>query len=162
MLCKYFGLILIFIGIAAAGFKIASGYRRECRTLAAFGNMIQAVGRQIGSFRTPLPELFERYAESAEPELSDFLKDVKEHGFSDAVETIVPGLSLPPQAENSLRDLAKTLGKSDAEDQEKRCLACAELISLACREAEERLPTRLRLCRTLSLSCAAMAVLILL
>lgn len=158
-LIKTAGLLLIFTAAVGGGFLVSESYKSECRRLDGLLRLVRFTKEQIGSYRTPLDEIYRRFGESL-PCLGGFSAILREKGFAEAVEN-AKGLIGDKTVLSALGNLGKMLGKAAAEEQIGECERCEKVLSDALGEAKTALPSRLRLCRTLGLACAVTAVILL-
>lgn len=160
-IAKAAGLCLVFVSITAAGLYIAEGYRAECGRLRAFLRLISHIRVNIAEYRMPLGEIYEAFGDGA-PELDGFTELMRADGFETALDMTLAAYGLSDAAGHALREFASGLGMSAAEEQVRRCEICESVLAEALKNAESALPSRLRLCRTLSLAFAAAAVILIL
>lgn len=157
---KAIGMVTVFIMTVLLGLTLADGYRRESRRLRAFLRLVAFIRTQIGGFHTPLEEIYRRF-DDKDPEIAPFLASMRENGFEEAVNRLLPSLDLGDRTGSILREFAMGLGKSDAADQVKRCELCEAGLAEELKRAEDALPGKLKVCRALSVSIAVMTVILL-
>lgn len=69
---KAAGAALVVIGCTLYGFIKAAGLSRQAKCLAAFLESLRFIEAELGSTAPPLPELFQRLAKTARPEVRGF------------------------------------------------------------------------------------------
>lgn len=159
MMLRYAGIFLLAATIIAAGQLRAAAYKRSAALTSAFAALIDRLRGMIEFDRSELGAIWQSCA-GLSP-LPGFTERAAELGFSAALELYAGENALEPALRGLLDRLGDTLGKTTADDQLRALERTgAELRRL---EAEQRsaLGARLKLCRTLSVSAALAAALLL-
>lgn len=75
---KAAGAALIVVGCTLYGLIKAAGLSRQAKCLGAFLESLRFIEAELSSTAPPLPELFERLAQSARPEVRGFYRRLRE------------------------------------------------------------------------------------
>jgi len=131
---KIFGAIFILFSPAAAAYVLTESLRAAAAARAAIRRGLKLMQSEISVRLTPIPELTERLAECSETPFRDFMSELHfnlsglgECEFTEIWDKSLAVIKLAPDEMSVLKDLGRSIGRYDAEEQ------CAAL-----RYAEER------------------------
>ncbi len=157
---KIAGLCLLLcgcIGIAMA--SIRALHRKEAE-FAKLSALLDWMIREMSSFETPLPTLFDR-AEVKGYYDPTFWSMAREEGLLSAFFARKVAGYLSEDTFSSLKSFCSELGKSGLETQIAFCRACKEEIEAQRKRFLSDLPNRKKICFTLCLCLGGMAVILL-
>lgn len=158
------GALLLALAGAALGLERSAQVRRRARVLSALCAALGVMEEEISLLRTPLPELFARLAERGGEELRGFFAALSVSDgrpVSEKWGECVSALPLDGEGRETLRSLALSLGRYDAQSQ------CAQIGLVRARlermtqEARSERDGRAKTYVGLGLSLGAMAAVIL-
>lgn len=158
---RLLGGALIAVSAAAFGFSFSLSLKEEYRTFEALLRLGRQLRERIACFRQPLSEI---YAEYDDPilERCGFLAEVRKVGFLPALHKKETALGVRRELLLLLYDFGQGLGERFAEEQLRHCDRCLSRMEEALLSLEKELPVRTRLIKTLTVTSAAMVLILLL
>ncbi len=158
---RLLGLALVVGSTLGSGLLYAASLTEELRTWEGLLRLARHIRGRIESFHQPLILIYADFRDEG-LEACGFLPALREEGFDRALTACRGRLRLRSPLWELLFDFGSQLGKSLADDQLRHCDRCIAAMEEALLALRQEHPERLRLSRTLALSLAAMAVLLLL
>lgn len=168
MLLKFFGAAFVIVACGSVGFRIASNYRKEEKSLRQLVAVLDYLECELQYHLTPLPTLCRQAAMESSSLLTNVFAGLAVEmdaqispDFNSCMEAVLSkNMQLPPVTTSCLTLLGKSMGRYDLEGQRKGL----EAVRQECRRQIEILSTnrenRLRSYQTLGL-CAGAALAIL-
>ena len=150
------GLLLLFFSVSSLGVLRAGTMERGLKQEEAFLSLLGRMRMQISCYHRPLDEIYAGFS-GIEPEFDTILR---ERGLEAALTQCGDALALSSRAAGLMREFAAQTGKSDASEQVRLCEETAGALRECLKAERAALPGKKRVCLTLSLSGAAMAVLL--
>ena len=156
---KALGIILIFFVICGGGMVMGGYLRSVSQKLSGFCRLIGAVRSGIESYSLPLEEIYSGFSDEM-LEKCGFLNDLKKNGFEPALKKCdLSGIG--DGAKDALFTVASGLGKSPKQDQIRLCDSALSELERDLQKERDMLQGKLKIVRTVTLTAAMMAVIIL-
>ncbi|MBQ2765628.1 MAG: stage III sporulation protein AB [Clostridia bacterium] len=157
---KLIGAIFIFAASVSVGFSASAMYRVRAEQLEAFGALITHIGAQIGGFLAPLDRIYCDFKD-ARLEKCGFLRVLRSSGASAALGECRESLFLNDGEIGELEKFFSSLGRGDANEEERHCAYFAKRFARFYESARNESASKGRLFRTFGFLSGLMLAVIL-
>ena len=158
-IAKALGIVLIFSAITGGGIMMGSFCRSVSLKLFGFCKLISSIRSGIENYSLPLEEIYSGFEDEALVKCG-FLSVLRKSGFAAALEkSDLSGMGEGAKA--ALVSLSTRLGKRPAQDQIRLCDSALSVLEKDLSKERDGLPQKLKIVRTVTLTVAMMAVIIL-
>ncbi len=158
---RLLGALFLLLASCYTGFLFSRMQNGRQRRLECFLQLMRQIENEISCFQTPLDDIYRRF-EGEALEACGFLSCLREKGMEAALREKRAALSFSDEEWELLVAFSGELGKSYREEQLRGCDYYRRMLENYCREGRAELPSRLKLCRSLSITGGLLAVIVLL